>query len=458
MNACAMMLVLAAQPFANGWAEPPVSAGADAIAIVREVDRISQTEIWPGFDPRKTPMVFYDGTVTVLVGLPAEKRLTGFERLKEQPEILVYSGRHPGVSANTCTQIEGVPAASLMLTTRGKRSLAQFAGIAVHEAFHVFQAEHKPAWRQGNEATLFTYPFDNAEVLSLRRQESETLRRALTGSGQVRDKWAAAACEVRRIRFSLMPEDAKAYERGVEYGEGLAHYVEIRSTGQQIAERLGSDEFPADKVRDSCYVSGAAFAILLDAYSPGWKDGIERGDRTSLDELLFSRVGKLEASQLEPEFVAEAKSRAEADVQAVASGRILKRREFLESPGWTIVITSQDSRAFGLQGFDPLNVSRLSEKEILHTRMIKLGEKELGTIEMMNGKAITEAAGAHPLFGGVRRITISGIPDEPEISTKQGDTLIAARELRVELHGAIVKRDEASKAIVVRVGDANGRP
>ncbi|HEV2121173.1 MAG TPA: hypothetical protein VGW38_00165, partial [Chloroflexota bacterium] len=153
----------------------PEGTPGDAYAVVIEADRLAARDLWPGFDPRAIPVAIYDGERTLLFRHPAPP--AGFRPVSGRDGVWAYPGRYSSVTANSSAEIGGVSTATLMPAT-GAGSLLRQAGILIHEAFHVYQREHHPAW-QANEAELFTYPVDDAELLTLRRMEAEALRRAL---------------------------------------------------------------------------------------------------------------------------------------------------------------------------------------------------------------------------------------------------------------------------------------
>lgn len=161
----------------------PEGTHADASAVVAEADRLGAQDLWPGFDPRAIPVAIYDGERTLLFRHPSPP--PEFQHVSGREGVRAYPGRYPSVTANASAEIGGISTATLMPAT-GAVTLRSRAGILIHEAFHVYQREHHPAW-QANEAELFTYPVDNAELLTLRRMEAEALRRALetqqTGAG-----------------------------------------------------------------------------------------------------------------------------------------------------------------------------------------------------------------------------------------------------------------------------------
>lgn len=85
----ALGLAAARASFAQGESRPSPALQA----LLAEFDRQAAKALWPGFDPRRTPLAIYDGRVTWLVRHPSP----------------------PGVDAR------------------------HLAGVMIHEAFHVFQ-------------------------------------------------------------------------------------------------------------------------------------------------------------------------------------------------------------------------------------------------------------------------------------------------------------------------------
>ena len=77
---------------------------------------------------------------------------------------------------------------------------------------------------------------------------------------------------------------------------------------------------------------------------------------------------------------------------------------------------------------------------MLHTRHLKLGN-DAGAIEILGRAALTEGAGEHPLFNGVRRLTVAGLPAEPSVEESGGKTKITAADLKAEFRSARVSRD-----------------
>ena len=87
-------------------------------------------------------------------------------------------------------------------------------------------------------------------------------------------------------------------------------------------------------------------------------------------------------------------------------------------------------------------------REVLHTRYLKLGGAA-GSIELINRHSLTEGAGEHPLFNGVRRLTVTGLPAEPSVTVSGGKTNITADNLKAEFTNANVTR--SNQTLLVRL-------
>ncbi len=385
MRICAALLLVLA------WR---AGAASPVFALVDEFDRIAAQPLWPGFDARKTPLELYDGTNTYLFRHPAPP--PEFAPVEGHPGFMVFRGRHAAMRADTAAEVGGVMTATL------EGADITLAPVLVHECFHVFQAREHPSWT-GNEATLFTYPIDDVRALALARLELEAMSRALAAPQPA--CWAARALTLRRERFARLPKDAVAYERGTELHEGLAQYVEGMAGGRK---EVRFRPFAASEVRARSYVSGEALARLLDRLTPDWKSKIAN----SLDDLLPAADST--ACDFTPAERQSAEALAGADVGKLARERTELKQAFDAQPGWRLTVEAATGKPLLVGGFDPMNVTRLSEHLILHKRMLKL-QNDSGSLEILNHGSITEGAGTHPLFDGARRWTTAGLATKPEV-------------------------------------------
>ncbi|HEV2130590.1 MAG TPA: hypothetical protein VGR27_05785 [Longimicrobiaceae bacterium] len=420
----------------------------DPFAVVAEADRLAARDLWPGFDPRTIPVAIYNGEHTLLFRHPAPPE--GFEPVPGREGVWAFAGRHPSVIANSSVELGGVRTATLLPPTAAV-PVRPRAALLIHEAFHVFQRERHPAW-SANEVELFTYPVDNTDLLALRRLETEALRRALASSTTDQAGcWTRTALDLRRQRFAALSAGSVAYERHTELNEGLATYVAWRATGEPDSPLLPAEEFAPEAVRQRAYQTGVALARLLDQFSPTWRTALEQNDSTPLDVLLSTalatRASSAPACGLTPTERDRIHSAAAESVNTLRSRRTEQRRAFLEQPGWRLVIAAPGAPLFP-RGFDPLNVQVVTMREVLHTRFLKLGN-ETGEIEVLGRAALTEAAGEHPLFNGVRSLTVTGLANDPVITEANGVVTVKADGVAAELHGATVER--SGQTVTVRL-------
>lgn len=443
------------QPAAD---RPPEEKAAEsrAFQIERELVRLSSGEpLWPGFDPAAIPLAIFDGERTYLFRHPSPPpEFRAGE--KAEAGASVFEGRHEAVSANTSAEIGGVRTATLMADGfRQESLLTEIAAVAVHETFHVFQRNTHPDWA-ANEASLFVYPVEDAALLNLSRLETEALRRAFADPG-AQICWAAQATQFRKRRFDTLDEAFVAYERGTELNEGLANYVQLKAAASPTP-RIPEEGYAADAVRARAYATGSAYAMLLDAVEPEWRAGFDGRENAVLDEALAAALEKrgdrTNGCGFRADELSLAETKAQSDIAALLEGRKRARAAFDEQPGYRIEIHAADGAPLMLQGFDPLNVSRLSGDEILHTRFLRLGGGS-GELEMLDQEgadvsALTVGAGPHPIFNGVKVFTTVA-PEKPITDFEAEKATIAAPGFRAAFLAAEIETETRDDAIVIRL-------
>ncbi len=114
-----------------------------AVAVAQTVDSLAGEEIWPGFDARRVPLAIYDGINTYLFRHPTPP--DGFVML-DSGGVFVYAGRHETMRANTHTMLGDVSTATVLSQRGSEREARAHGGVAIHEAFHVFQRQRYPDW------------------------------------------------------------------------------------------------------------------------------------------------------------------------------------------------------------------------------------------------------------------------------------------------------------------------
>jgi hypothetical protein len=381
-------------------------------------------------------VAIFDGSRTYLFRHPRPP--AGYAAVSGRSDVVIREGRDPAITANTSASLGGVSTGTVMLGAGG--SARDAAALAVHELFHVYQRARHPSW-QGNEADLFTYPVDDSAALALRREETSALAEAVrAGSADSVRCWGRAFLDARGRRFAVVGAAAAAYERGTELNEGLAQYVERRAGGTPIA--LDSTDAPAADVRRRAYAVGAALGAVLDRVRPEWRDVLERSaDKATppLDSLLAEAADPRESSASSCGAMPAARAlwaaQASRDVRALVEERTRARTEYLARAGWRIVVEAEGGPFFP-QGFDPLNVSRLSPTEILHSRFLKL-QGPLGALDVLGTSTLTEGTpGQHPLFAGVRRVTITGLTVPPSMRDSADVLVVETGGVALRLRGA----------------------
>jgi hypothetical protein len=446
MRALAALTILIACLCQPHPAEAEVS---EAFALERAVAELAaEAELWPGFDPLGTPLAVFDGTDTYLFRHPAPP-----EGFAEAGGAYVFEGRHPAVVANSSAWIGDVATATVWLGTFPEEySPTDRAALVLHEAFHVFQGTTERRWG-ADESQLFMYPTDDAGLLALRRLETEALRRAFEAPDDAAVAgWAALALAIRRERFDTLDAGFSAYERGIELMEGTATYVEYGASGR-TSPALPPEGFEAADVRARGYRTGVAWALLLDRFVPDWRGGFDTDDR-DLDAVLAHALAGA-AAPAECAFTDEERAAVSAaareDVGRLLADRVRRREEFDSKPGWRLAVAAEEGSPLWLRGFDPLNVERV-EGGLLHTRFLKLGN-DSGTAEVMSDTVLTEGAGQHPIFDGVRRMTLAGIEDEPAIEVDGEAVTVRLPTFSAEFVGATVERSERRITISLKPGN-----
>jgi hypothetical protein len=443
-----MTPLVLALALAQSSVPPPLPPAALAFQIDQEVRKLASRPLWPGFDPARVPLAIFDGEWTSLFRHPNPP--PEFRVVPGLHGTTIAAGRHALLTANSSITLGGARTATLLLDSPRLPAPRAAAAIAVHEAFHVFQAERHPKWG-ANEVDLFTYPVDDAVLLQLSRLETQALVRALEEkSAKKSGCWAAAALDLRRRRFTALGDTGASYERGTEKTEGLARLVESRAQPPAARERVfPANEFAAGDVRSRSYAVGHAFGLLLDRFDAGWEAKLESGDDRPLDALLSEALAReaVSACRFPEAETARALEGAKRSVELARLTREAVRDDFLRRDGWTLVVVAE-VEPLAPQGFDPLNVERLGPGEILHSRWVKLGNGA-GSVEVLNARAVTESAGKHPLFEGVRRLTVTGIRDEPKVAETGSGVSIEGAGVAGKFAGARAER--SGRTITVRI-------
>ena len=405
------------------------------VRIVETLRALPSASWWPGFDAARVPVAIFDGEHTYLFGHPSPPA-----EFVEIDGGFRVAGQHPSLVANTSFDLGGVSTAGVILSTVESEDLRALAALVAHEAFHVYQRREHPDWI-ANEGDLFVYPFGDRDNLKSRVLETYALRQALSAEGASRRAWAARAVQIRAERFASLGDAFVRYEGRSELNEGLAAYIQWQAEGSADDPSLPQPDFAAQEVRQRTYATGTAFARLLDDIDPGWKKRID--DTDTLDRLLRAALTDVPPITIDDDVKRRATEHAAAESAAFLEHIARVRRELDEAAGTRVTIVA-GSEPMAPAGFDPLNVTAVAAKEVVHHRYLELSSSA-GQLQLDGVASLTVGAGEHPLFQGISRITFT-VPALDVQETADGVTL-TAEGVGATLAGATVRRDE--RAVVV---------
>jgi hypothetical protein len=190
-------------------------------------------------------------------------------------------------------------------------------------------------------------------------------------------------------------------------------------------------------------------AVLLDRMRPSWKTTLAEDPNRQLDALLEVASAQPDDRLCGPlpEQLRTIQEGARADIRDLEARRAARRREFVEAPGWSLRIEAGDDPLFPRR-FDPLNVLRVTVSEVLHARHIDLGN-EAGSIEVLDRPALTLGDQGHPLFAGILRLTVTGLPAAPVARDSSGVVMVQGDGITGRFRGARVEAGDSVTVIVL---------
>jgi len=229
------------------------------------------------------------------------------------------------------------------------------ARLWMHELFHRVQPQLGLLVQDGQNEHLDTVSGRYWMLLEWR-----SLGRALQGKGTVQLaalQDAAAFRAARRAEFA----DAAERERAMEINEGLAQYTGtvLAAASPSLAisdaiDQLAQAEKPGTIVRSFPYPSGAAYGVLLDQFSPGWRRTIKSTDDVGVMLYKAAQVspsGDVQAAAARydgPALKAAEEARAK-ERQAVIEGL---RQRFVSGP--VLVLPGYRTASSGSPGGSPM--------------------------------------------------------------------------------------------------------
>ena len=112
-----------------------------------------------------------------------------------------------------------------------------------------------------------------------------------------------------------------------------------------------------------------------------------------------------------------------------------------------LFVEAADGAPLWPQGFDPLNVTRIDGQRVLHTRFVKLGN-DAGHVEVIGHASLSEGAGTHPLFNGLKRLQLTGLA-KPVVQESGGSVSMKAEGLDLQFKKASIATSGETIRIVL---------
>jgi hypothetical protein len=436
---------------------PPI---ADPFVVMTELDRLAAQPLWPGYDSAAYPVAIFTGEQTLLFRHPAPP--DGFQPHPDREGVFVHAGRYPAVRSNSNAVIGGVTTATLMLTFRPGRPETEEASILIHELFHVYQRQAFPDLRP-NEAHRFTYPVTDVENYRLTLEEDRALARAVE-SVNLEDAagWAALAMSIRGHRVERLADEHRDFETDVEMKEGTAFYLAHLSMGLARSTDKLQQTLPPDQFRWRPYATGGAIAALLDRFATGWKQRLNDDPELTLGSLLDQALDtlSLEPARFTDAELAGLRCTAEIAVAELEAVRNEHLERVLSHDTWSIAVEVADGvEPFGFENLDPLSLMVVGDGQLVHGHLLRV-ESEAGFVALDNPHAVRReivginaitvvGEGEHPLYGGVRRVTVSGFESRPEVSQDGQRVRVTAEGIEVEVGPATVVQTGMKTTVTV---------
>ncbi|MGE7675472.1 hypothetical protein ACQKMV_18110 [Lysinibacillus sp. NPDC094403] len=242
--------------------------------------------------------------------------------------------------------------------------------ILVHELFHGFQYV-KGETRFANEVLGITYPLSKENV-ELRNQERANLFSAVLENNILKKKLYLNTFIALREKRAAKFNNNLLYENLIETIEGPAWYVELKAYSEKtpiayksVLEKYGQhlkDKYESTSdIRKSCYSSGLFMCLLLDEYSPGWKESFWDKEDTLYD--IFK--------QLSDDFINISNVEISPETEEVINFAMQNRKNVFENfeqqKGIHLIIEGDITA----KSFDPMNVVSF-ENRLLHKNYVKV--------------------------------------------------------------------------------------
>lgn len=329
--------------------------------ITEDLVEANLEDYWPGFE-----MVAYALYDKCKVHLYNHPKFNG-----NQQNVYQILKRDEQFKGCTLILYEEYPTAIVDLELYG--DYESLFSILVHELFHGYQYI-KGEKRFPDEILGITYPLIKENV-QLRNLERINLYNALLENNMLKKKeYLNTFFDLREKRTAIINEYL-IYENLIETVEGPAWYVELKayveksslgydSVLQEYGQYLINKYESTSNIRRSCYSSGLFMCLLLDEFSPGWKERFFSTEETLYD-LFKQLLGKfIKSNPISPIEIS-------LETDEVMNFALENRKEefikFNEQKGMLLSIEGEITA----KSFDPMNIILLEDK-LLHKSFIRV--------------------------------------------------------------------------------------
>jgi hypothetical protein len=309
------------------------------------------------------PMLFVDPETGAVIANEPDKE--GKLALRDS----VYAGKLPSeiAPANTAIQWAGVNWTMVMWPP--PELLQPRVRLLMHECFHRVAPQIGLPAKDSSPNHL-----DSREGRIWLQMEWRALEQAMWRQGAARQKAIADALYFRAYRRSLFPGAARE-ENALEMNEGLAEYTGVKLSVASLEEfAMVEDatlrEAPTSHtnfVRSFAYVSGPAYALLLDAAGRPWRKSLTPESDVG---ILLARASGIDVPTVnELEAVRRARSYNGEEIIALETSRDRDRKarlasaqqRFINGPVLVLPVNAQFS-----YNFDPNHVLGVDESSTVY--------------------------------------------------------------------------------------------
>ncbi|MEQ6356018.1 peptide ABC transporter permease [Lysinibacillus sp. M3] len=271
---------------------------------------------WSGFD--SVAYALYDKSYVYLFNHPRMKK-----NQQNNYQILNWDEQFIG-----CTLILYNDYPTAIVNIELFENYESLYSILVHELFHGFQYV-KGETRFANEILGITYPLTKENV-ELRNQERANLFSAVLENNIIKKKLYLNTFIALREKRAVMFKNNLLYENLIETIEGPAWYVELKAYsektpidyksvlkkyGQDLKDKYGT----TSDIRRSCYSSGLFMCLLLDEFSPGWKESF-----WGKEEILYDIF-----KQLSDDFIKISNVGISSEIEKIHLKTLNNKKEFI---------------------------------------------------------------------------------------------------------------------------------